>query len=50
VGCAFHWAHNEGMSGHVWLGEGDLRALFNEIESMLEHAQPPVDGGLLVRP
>jgi hypothetical protein len=31
MGCAFYWAHNDGMSGHVWLSGGDLRALVDEM-------------------
>jgi hypothetical protein len=31
MGCAFYWAHNDGMSGHVWLADGDLRALVDEM-------------------
>jgi hypothetical protein len=31
MGCAFYWARNDGMSGHVWLSEGDLRALVDEM-------------------
>jgi hypothetical protein len=31
MSCAFYWAHNDGMSGHVWLSEGDLRALVDEM-------------------
>jgi hypothetical protein len=31
MGCAFYWAHNDGMSGHVWLSDGDLRALVDEM-------------------
>jgi hypothetical protein len=31
MGCAFYWARNDGMSGHVWLSDGDLRALVDEM-------------------
>jgi hypothetical protein len=31
MGVAFYWAHNDGMSGHVWLSESDLRALADEM-------------------
>ena len=31
MGYAFYWAHNDGLGGHVWLGEGDLRALADEM-------------------
>jgi hypothetical protein len=31
MGCAFYWAHNDGMSGHVWLSDDDLRALVDEM-------------------
>ena len=31
MGCAFYWASNDGMSGHVWLSDGDLRALTDEM-------------------
>ena len=31
MGCAFYSAHNDGMSGHVWLSDGDLRALTDEM-------------------
>jgi hypothetical protein len=28
---SLYWAHNDGMRGHVWLSEGDLRALADEM-------------------
>jgi hypothetical protein len=31
MACAFYWAHNDGMSGHVWLSERDVRALVDEM-------------------
>ena len=31
MGHAFYWAHNDGMSGHVWLSERDLHALIDEM-------------------
>jgi hypothetical protein len=31
MGCAFYWAHNDGMTGHVWLSDRDLRALTDEM-------------------
>jgi hypothetical protein len=31
VGYAFYWANNDGLGGHVWLGERDLRALTDEM-------------------
>ena len=31
MSCAFYWAHNDGMSGHVWLSGPDLRALTDEM-------------------
>jgi hypothetical protein len=31
MSCAFYWAHNGGLSGHVWLSDGDLRALVDEM-------------------
>jgi hypothetical protein len=31
MGHAFYWTHNDGMSGHVWLSDGDLRALVDEM-------------------
>jgi hypothetical protein len=31
MGFAFYWTHNDGMSGHVWLSDGDLRALVDEM-------------------
>ena len=37
MGCAFYWAHNDGMSGHIWLSERDVRALVDE---MLVQAVP----------
>jgi hypothetical protein len=41
MGCAFYWAHNDGMGGHIWLSEGDVRALVDE---MLVQAIPwPVE-------
>jgi hypothetical protein len=31
MGFAFYWARNDGISGHVWLSEDDLRALTDEM-------------------
>jgi hypothetical protein len=31
MGYAFYWAHNDGMSGHIWLSDGDLRSLVDEM-------------------
>ena len=31
MSVAFYWAHNDGMSGHVWLSDSDLRALADEM-------------------
>ncbi len=31
MGCAFYWASNDGVSGHIWLSDGDLRALTDEM-------------------
>jgi hypothetical protein len=31
MGYAFYWVHNDGLSGHVWLSEGDVRALTDEM-------------------
>lgn len=31
MGCAFYWAHNDGLGGHVWLSDGDLRVLSDEM-------------------
>jgi hypothetical protein len=31
MGRAFYWAHNDGLGGHVWLSDGDLRALTDEM-------------------
>jgi hypothetical protein len=31
MGVAFYWASNDGMSGHVWLSESDVRALADEM-------------------
>ncbi len=31
MGCAFYWARNDGIGGHVWLSDGDLRALTDEM-------------------
>jgi hypothetical protein len=31
MGHAFYWAHNDGMSGHVWLSDSDLRSLVDEM-------------------
>jgi hypothetical protein len=31
MGVAFYWARNDGIGGHVWLSEGDLRALQDEM-------------------
>jgi hypothetical protein len=28
---SLYWAHNDGMGGHVWLSERDLRALVDEM-------------------
>jgi len=41
MGWSFYWARNDGMSGHVWLSDQDLRALVDE---MLVQGMPwPVD-------
>jgi hypothetical protein len=41
MGYAFYWASNDGLGGHVWLSDGDLRALTDE---MLVQGMPwPVD-------
>jgi hypothetical protein len=31
MGVAFYWARNDGIGGHVWLREDDLRALTDEM-------------------
>jgi hypothetical protein len=31
MGCAFYWAHNDGMIGHIWLSAPDVRALLDEM-------------------
>ncbi len=31
MGFGFYWTRNDGMSGHVWLSDGDLRALVDEM-------------------
>ncbi len=31
LGCAFYWLRNDGIGGHVWLSDGDLRALTDEM-------------------
>lgn len=31
AGYAFYWANNDGLSGHVWLADHDLRALTDEM-------------------
>jgi hypothetical protein len=31
MGYAFYWADNDGLGGHVWLSDGDLRALTDEM-------------------
>lgn len=31
TGYAFYWAHNDGLGGHVWLDDRDLRALADEM-------------------
>jgi len=31
MGVAFYWAHNDGLGGHVWLSDGDLRVLTDEM-------------------
>ena len=31
MSCTFYWAHNDGMSGHVWLSGRDVRALVDEM-------------------
>jgi hypothetical protein len=31
MGFAFYWAHNDGIGGHVWLSDDDLRALTDEM-------------------
>jgi hypothetical protein len=31
AGYAFYWANNDGLGGHVWLAEQDLRAVTDEM-------------------
>jgi hypothetical protein len=31
MGYSFYWAHNDGLTGHVWLNESDVRALTDEM-------------------
>jgi hypothetical protein len=31
MSCSFYWAHNDGMTGHVWLTDSDLRAIVDEM-------------------
>jgi hypothetical protein len=31
VGWSLYWAENDGIGGHVWLSESDLRALVDEM-------------------
>ena len=31
MSCSFYWAHNDGMTGHVWLSDRDLRAIVDEM-------------------
>jgi hypothetical protein len=31
MGWAFYWARNDGIGGHVWLSDGDLRSLTDEM-------------------
>jgi hypothetical protein len=31
VSWSLYWAENDGIGGHVWLSEGDLRALVDEM-------------------
>jgi hypothetical protein len=31
MGYAFYWANNDGLGGHVWLSDRDLRALTDEM-------------------
>jgi hypothetical protein len=31
MGYAFYWADNDGLGGHVWLSDADLRALTDEM-------------------
>lgn len=31
MGHAFYWANNDGLGGHVWLSEDDMRALTDEM-------------------
>jgi hypothetical protein len=31
MGCSFYFARNDGIGGHVWLSDGDLRALADEM-------------------
>jgi hypothetical protein len=47
MGYAFYWAHNDGMSGHVWLSDGDLRALTDEmlVQGMPWPAERATAGG-----
>jgi hypothetical protein len=41
MGYAFYWAANDGIGGHVWLSDGDLRALTDEM--LLQGMPWPVD-------
>jgi hypothetical protein len=47
VSYAFYWAHNDGMTGHVWLSESDLRALTDEmiVQGMPWPAERVAPGG-----
>ncbi len=31
MGCSFYWVRNDGIGGHVWVSDGDLRALTDEM-------------------
>ena len=49
MGCSFYWASNDGMTGHVWLSDGDLRALTDEmlVQGMPWPAERADAGGVI---
>jgi hypothetical protein len=49
MGYAFYWAMNDGMTGHVWLSEHDMRAVTDEmlVQSMPWPAERAEAGGAI---
>jgi hypothetical protein len=49
MGCGFYWANNDGLGGHVWLSDGDLRVLADEmlVQGMPWPAERVTSGGTI---